>query len=334
MEVEGRTLRVTEATQAGDARRLAQELARQVGFDEPDAGKVAIAVTESATNLVKHGGGGEIVLRVLSHGTIAGIEMLVLDRGAGITNVAECLRDGFSTAGSPGTGLGAVRRASALFDLYSVPRAGTAILARFWPLRDAPDGDRLQLGVVSVPKSGEHVCGDAWAVEQLPGRVVIVVADGLGHGPGAAEAARAALQTFRTRLAQGPLEMIEAMHDPLRRTRGAAVSVAEIDTDRRLVRFSGVGNVAGAVLSRNGSRRMVSGHGTVGLSVRKVQEFAYPWPDGALLVMHTDGLGTRWDLDAYPGLSERHPGLVAAVLYRDFCRGNDDATVVVVREMR
>jgi len=330
--VGGFSLRVTDASQPGEARRLAQVLARSVGFDEADAGKVAIAVTESATNLVKHGGGGEIVLRVLNHGPVAGVEMLALDKGSGIASVAQSLRDGFSTAGSPGTGLGAVGRLSALFEIYSAPKAGTALLARFWPHRGAPDGDPFEIGAVSVPKPGEDVCGDDWAVRTQAGRLVVLVVDGLGHGPDAAVAARTAVQVFLEERAAAPADGVQIIHDALRSTRGAAVAIAEIDREQRLVRFSGVGNIGGWVLSGGQSRSMVSHHGTAGVAVRKITEFTYAWPERALLVMHSDGLGSRWNLDAYPGLSGRHPALVAGVLYRDFVRGRDDATIVVVRE--
>jgi hypothetical protein len=264
---------------------------------------------------------------------VAGVEMLALDKGSGIASVAESLRDGFSTAGSPGTGLGAVGRLSALFDIYSTPKAGTALLARFWPHRGAPDGDPFEVGAVSVPKPGEEVCGDGWAVvARQPGGLVVLAVDGLGHGPEAARAAETAVRVFLKERAGTPQDGIQVIHDALRSTRGAAAAIAEIDCERRLVRFSGVGNIGGWVLSEGQSRSMVSHHGTAGVAVRKVVEFTYPWPERALLVMHSDGIGSRWNLDAYPGLSERHPALVAGVLYRDFVRGRDDATVVVVRE--
>jgi hypothetical protein len=85
------------------------------------------------------------------------------------------------------------------------------------------------------------------------------------------------------------------------------------------------------LLSPAGSRGLFTHNGTVGAQVRKVQEFEYAWPDGGLLVMHSDGLQTRWSMDPYPGLMARHPAVVAGVLYRDFQRGRDDATVLVLR---
>jgi hypothetical protein len=77
---------------------------------------------------------------------------------------------------------------------------------------------------------------------------------------------------------------------------------------------------------------MVSHNGTVGAEMRKVQEFVYRWPKGAPVVFHSDGITTHWDLQAYPGLASRQSALIAGVIFRDFQRGRDDATVVVLRE--
>jgi hypothetical protein len=169
------------------------------------------------------------------------------------------------------------------------------------------------------------------AAEWLPGRILILVADGLGHGQDAAEAALEAVKTFHERAALSPAAIIEAIHVALRSTRGAAVAVAEIVPSQEVVRFTGVGNVSGVVVSAEGSRQMVSYNGTAGHAVRKIQEFAYPWPAGALLILYSDGLISHLRPERYPGLIKRHPDLIAATLYRDYARGRDDATVVVAR---
>ena len=326
-------LPVTESSQVGEARRLATRLARALGFDETEAGKVAIVVSEAARNLVMHATGGELLLRALECDGVVGIEVLALDRGPGIANVAQALRDGYSTAGSPGTGLGAIARLSALFDVHSVPEVGTALLACLWsrPLPKHLQPHPLEIGVVCLPKPGQEVGGDGWAVNQRPGRGLILVTDGLGHGRAAGEASQEVVTVFQENTHLGPVAMIEAIHPTLRHTRGAAVAVAEVDVLHQVVRFAGVGNIAGVILSPGGSRHMVSHHGTVGHEVRKIQEFTYPWPEGALLVIHSDGLATRWDLDDYPGLTNRHPSLIAGVLYRDYSRRRDDVTVVAAR---
>lgn len=325
---------VSESSQVGEARRAATQLAGRLGFGEAEAGKVAIVVTEAASNLVKHGGGGELLLGVLERDGVAGIEILALDRGPGMADLGRCLRDGYSTAGTQGTGLGAIARLSSGFDVHSAPNAGTAVLARLWARPPEPEGPggALEVGAVSQPHPAEQVCGDAWAVEQASGRVQFVVADGLGHGPTAATAAREAVRIFHDNVRRPPAEILHTIHAALRSSRGAAVLVVQIDLVDRQVCCAGVGNISGSIVSAGASRSLVSHNGTVGHSVRKVQEFLYPFPSGSLLVLHSDGLATSWRLDQYPGLAVRAPVLIAGVLYRDFKRGRDDVTVLAARE--
>ncbi|HEY9633889.1 MAG TPA: SpoIIE family protein phosphatase [Coleofasciculaceae cyanobacterium] len=327
-------LPILESSQAGEARRIAIALASRLGFNETERGKVGIVVTEVANNLVRHAIDGKLLLQPLTRNNIEGIEILALDKGPGISNISECLRDGFSTAGTPGTGLGAISRLSALFDIYSVPTVGTAVLSQLWasasPAKQ-PDS-KLESGVVCLPISGEEVSGDAWAIDQDSGRNLLLVADGLGHGPQAALASREAVRIFRANLGRSPKEIIEVMHPALRSTRGAALAIAEVNFERLTVRFAGVGNISGTIFSPEKSNNMVSYNGTVGHEVRKIQEFVYQWPKGGLLIMHSDGLATQWRLDRYAGLAAKHPSLIAGVLYRDFNRGRDDVTVMVVRE--
>ena len=327
------SLPVTDISRVAEARRAATALAGRLGFSEAGVGNVALVVTEAATNLIKHATAGEILLYALRSGQIGGIEVLALDRGPGMTNVAKCLRDGYSTIGSPGTGLGAIRRLATSFDIHSAPGAGTMLLARLWsePLPDRPPF--LEVGAVSLPKPGEDVSGDEWAIAWFPERALILVADGLGHGPGAAEAAREAVYTFHEQAALTPAAIVEAIHSALRSTRGAAVAVAEIAPAQETVRFAGVGNISGVVLSTECSRNMISYNGIVGHTVRKIQEFTYPWPANALLILYSDGLTIHLDPEHYPGLIKRHPDLIAATLYRDYARGRDDATVVVAQGM-
>jgi anti-sigma regulatory factor (Ser/Thr protein kinase) len=327
---------ITEPSQAGEARRIAIAMASHLDFNETERGKVAIVVTEAAKNLVQHATNGELLLRALERNHIGGIEVLALDKGPGIVNISECMRDGFSTAGTPGTGLGAIVRLSNFFDIHSVSGVGTALLARLWsrPLPMGQPAAGLEVGVVCLPKVGEEACGDAWTTEQYSDRNLILVADGLGHGPGAAEASLKAVKICQENASLTPKEIIEAAHTGLRNTRGAAIAVVKVDLEQQSVCFAGVGNIASAIVSSERSYSMVSHNGTVGHEVRKIQEFIYPWSKGALLVMHSDGLATQWRLDRYVGLVMRHPSLIAGVLYRDFNRSRDDVTVVVAREVR
>jgi anti-sigma regulatory factor (Ser/Thr protein kinase) len=324
---------IRETSGVAEARREVIGLARTVGFDEIGIGRIALVVTEAATNLVKHTPQGQLLARAFDRDGVAVIEVLALDQGPGIANVGESLRDGYSTAGSPGTGLGAIKRLSDEFDIYSIPGKGTALVAQLWSRRP-PSGNHappLEIGVVCLPMPGEDVCGDAWAVEWRGGHCVILVADGLGHGADAAAAAMAAVNTLRTHPQLAPAALIEFAHGALRSTRGAALAVADLDLVRE-IRYAGIGNIVGVTYAPEGARHMVSHSGIVGHEVRKVQEFVYPWSQDMLLVMHSDGLATHWSLDQYPRLAGRRPSLIAGVLYRDFTRGRDDVTVLVAKK--
>lgn len=326
-------LPVLESSQVGEARRIAVALASRLGFNETEQGKVGIVVTELANNLVRHAQEGLLLLQGRTRSNIEGMEIIALDKGPGMRDIGECLRDGFSTAATPGNGLGAVSRLSVFFDIHSLPNVGTALLSYLSasPSSALPSEDNLEIGVVCLPKTGEEVSGDAWAVEQLGDRTLLLVADGLGHGSRAAEASLEAVRIFRENLRSHPKEILEAAHAALRSTRGAALAVAEVDFRAAQVRFAGVGNISGSVLSPEGSYNLVSYNGTVGHEVRKIQEFVHKWPSSGLLLMHSDGLGTQWRLDRYPGLTAKHPSAIAGVLYRDFNRGRDDVTVLVAR---
>ena len=272
-------------------------------------------------------------LRGCARGGAVGVELLAVDAGPGMADPAACLRDGYSTAGSPGTGMGALQRQSDEFDLFTLSGSGTVVLSRVWATPPAAEAvPPLAVAALSLPKPGQEVCGDGWMQASSPGRTVVLVADGLGHGPDAAAAAREAARVFAAHADERPAALIQRMHAALRPTRGAAVAVAEVGIAAGMVRFCGVGNISAAVLSPDRSQSMVSHNGIVGHELRKVQEFEYPWTRASLLVMHSDGLGTRWDLARYPGLQGRDPAVVAAVLHRDFARGTDDATVAAARE--
>ena len=323
-------LPVHDPSEIGSARRAAVALAERLGASETEGGNVALVVTELATNLVRHGGGGEVLVRPLPDAA-TGIEIVAIDRGPGMGDVSAALRDGYSTGGTSGHGLGAVRRIADRCEIFSAPGAGTAVVARLHVRRAGEPAGMIVAGV-SVAKPGESVCGDAWASSVNGDGCSILVADGLGHGPDAARAANEAVRVFREHAASPAADILGAAHAALRPTRGAAIGIAEIRPHRRQATYTGVGNIGAALVSATGIRNLVSHPGIVGHECRKIQTVEYPWPEGAVIVLYSDGLQTRWTLDRYPGLRTSDPALVAAVLYRDFARGRDDVTVVACRE--
>jgi anti-sigma regulatory factor (Ser/Thr protein kinase) len=321
---------VSENSQRGEARPAAAA-AHALGFDEQTAGRIALVVSELAGNLVKHvPGGGELFLRSVPRNGNLAIEIVTVDQGPGLGDDQRALRDGFSTAGSSGTGLGAVARLSDQFDLYTAPGAGTAIMSRIW--RDDPPAEpAVAVGAVCVAMLGERVPGDGCSVIDLGGRTRLLVADGLGHGAEAEVAASKAIAVFESDQRTTIGVLLDNIHRALRPTRGAAVSIAEIDPRQRSLQYVGIGNISATIQSRDGVRNLVSHNGIVGHTIRRIQEFSYEFPAGSLAVLHSDGLKTRWTFDGYAGLTRRDPTLVAAVLFRDYQRGRDDATAVVAR---
>lgn len=323
-------LPIEDVSHVAEARRHCVALAKTLDFDETSVGRVALIVTELATNLIKHTSGGEILAGPEELIDGAGLQIYAVDSGPGMGNSAQCLGDGFSTAGSSGTGLGAIGRLAQEFELSTQPGTGTVIYARIASGRVGHSVVPRHLhSVISVPKPGELVNGDAWAVVGHATRPYYMVVDGLGHGAEAAEAAKVAVQVFTSTAADMPGTMLTRIHHELRATRGAAVSIAAVQADK--VVYAGIGNIAGAIVTGTSVRKMVTLNGTAGMQVRRVQEFEYPFSADSTLVLHSDGLSANWTLDNYPGLSGRHTGVIAGVLYRDCVRRRDDATVLVAR---
>ena len=323
----------SDSSQVGHARRQAVAMAGAMGFSELRQGQLGIIITEAAGNIAAHAQQGEIILTPWQFRGDSGIDVLALDSGKGIADIGRSLEDGYSTAGTPGQGLGAMSRLSSTLQIYSSPGNGTALFARVVQESTSAEvvANEYALGAVSLPIAGETACGDAWSAVYTPGRSIYIIADGLGHGPFAAEASVEAIRIFAESAHLSPARILADAHGALAKTRGAAVSIAEVDHTKGLLNYAGVGNVAGAILQGSKTRSMVSMNGTLGHTIGRIQQFAYPWEKNFSLIMHSDGLATRWNLEQYPGLSVRHPALIAGVLYRDFCRKRDDVTILITR---
>jgi len=323
--------RISEPSEIAEARRETAASARTMGFSEEDAGRAAIAVTELGTNILKHAEHGQMLLGASLTSARPCFEIVAIDHGPGM-DVEKCLQDGYSTAGSQGTGLGATRRQATTFDAWSAPGRGTAIHVRFCPGRAAYERrDKTNWAGLVRALPGEEVSGDAVAVRETGEYFTTLVADGLGHGALAADASTLAVDVFSRTQAMDADNLVEAIHAALRATRGAAIAVTTCDIRRRLATFSGIGNIAGGLVAGAAVKKMTSMNGTAGLVARRVQSFQYPYLADTLLVMHSDGLSGSWSLDKFPGLAQSEPMLIAAVLYRDFGKARDDASVLVAR---
>lgn len=319
-------LPIEDSSQIGHARRTAQQLAEKNGFDATDAGRVALVATELASNILKHATHGELHLRVLPRTSGAGIEMLAIDRAQGF-DLQACLADGFSTGGTQGIGLGAVSRQTEVFDVYADAR-GAVLLTRLYPRSDkAPD---RRIGISQHSLHNDPACGDVWHVAFDGACISALVIDGLGHGEDAERAARAGETAFARSPFDSPTLLLEDIHHAMIGTRGGALAIARFDGNADALRFIGIGNIGASLIAPDKSRGLASHPGIVGGQYRKAQPFDYAHVNGHLLIMYSDGLQSRWNLQDYPGLVHRHPAVIAAILHRDFCRGRDDVTVLVI----
>lgn len=318
---------VTDSSSVGQVRRVALLTAQRLGMDDTRTGELALLATEVSRNVLVHAGGGEVIVMGSKHEEKALGRILSLDRGPGILDISKAMADGFSTSGTLGGGLGAMKRIASGLEIFT-GRTGTVVLVE---LGKDPEIDDLQIAGMAVPYPGENVCGDAWAYHNSLGRTLILIVDGLGHGWAAAEAAQEAIAMFHLRIESTPVEILSYIHDALRKTRGAVAAIAEIRPKERMMTFAGVGNIGAVLLSPIKSQSLVSHNGTLGSIASRIQAFHSEWRPESVLILHSDGLQTRWDLSSYAGLLSRHPAIIGGTLLRDFRRQRDDASVVVIK---
>lgn len=317
-------------------------LAASCGLSKSEVGKVNIVVSEMVSNLVKHAPkGGELLVRCLRTEATIGMEIICLDHGPGMHDPQRMLLDGVSTVGTAGNGLGAIKRQSDEFDLYTQPGKGTVILSRLYKGgydAHAKETGCFEMGAVAAPKLNEELCGDGWAVLDEEHNCYVIVLDGLGHGPEAHAASQQAVQVFGHSLQHDPAAMMRQVHEGIRQTRGAAGMIACIDADKEHINLCGVGNIAGKVFTVSDgplttvSKNVVSYNGTLGYTIpTNLNTQELEWNNAKLLILHSDGIKSRWDMSSYPNLHHHDPTTIAAVLYKDHSRQTDDSLVVVVR---
>jgi anti-sigma regulatory factor (Ser/Thr protein kinase) len=326
-------LQISDPNHPGEARRSAARLAQTLALSEVRAAELSIVVMELATNVLTHAGSGEMLLLGWQYGITKAVDIFALDKGPGFGDFRRCFTDGYSTADTPGNGLGAVSRMASAFDVYSTASQGTSFFARL--LNEGSElasNCELQVGCALAPIAGESVCGDGASVHFQGKRLICIAVDGLGHGIGAAEATDMALHVFHENCDKSPEKIVHRAHSALRATRGAVVGLAEIDLESRKIRYCGIGNISASILGESKSQSLVSHNGTVGHVMARAVELEYDFPPNSVLVLHSDGLTSQWNLGKYAGLLGRHPGVIAGVLFRDFKRGRDDASVLVISE--
>ncbi|WP_187263890.1 ATP-binding protein [Pontibacter beigongshangensis] len=325
---------------ANIVKRDITRIAESYGFSPSEVGKINIVVSEMASNLQKHTTeGGEILIRSIGK---RGIEILCLDKGPGMAEPLRMLEDGSSTAGTAGEGLGAIKRQSQEFDMYSQPGAGTILLSRIYKAHHDPTPlpkSRFEVATVMVPKPGEYACGDGFAVIEQGNDCYLVALDGLGHGIPAQQASTEAAAAFETYYKQDPAQALRQIHGAIRRTRGSVGTIVHLNLGSKQIKYCGIGNIAGKIFTVEGpvmmngpSRNIMAYNGILGHNIpSSFSTQSDTWHHSKVLVLHSDGIKSRWDISRYPNLHRHDASIIAALLYRDHSRQTDDTLVMVAR---
>lgn len=314
-------------------------MAESYGFSPTEVGRINIVVSEMASNLLKHSPtGGELLVKFTPDNAI---EILCLDNGPGMKDPQRMLADGTSTTGTAGEGLGAIMRQSHTFDMYTFVGGGTVILSRIYkgqtevPKRKSP----FEVATVAIPKPNEQFCGDGFGIAEKGKQCYFIVLDGLGHGAAANEASNEAAAAFLVNHTLNPADNLRQIHNTIRKTRGAVGTIVHINLAQNMLSYCGIGNIAGRLFNIEGpgiqntaSKNIIAYNGILGHNIPStLNTQTHEWNNYKLLILHSDGIKTRWDLSKYPNLHRHDCSIIAAIVYRDFRRDTDDSLVVVAR---
>ncbi|MDQ8187584.1 ATP-binding protein [Pelagicoccus sp. SDUM812002] len=331
-------IEIEDKSRISQCRRRAKVAAKEMGYSEVDRERVSIAVTEAVSNVVRHAGRGFFLMQPMKLSESGGDELAVVvwDEGPGIAHIGQCMKDGYSTAGGQGIGLGAMKRLSDVFELYLPQTGGLVVGMSFSGGGDLksiqPPRDALwDIFATSLAKPGQSVSGDAWAIESWDRGLKVLLVDGLGHGPKAHQAATRAVDCFATvRDLEGESIML-ALNEALKGTRGAVAAVAEVDNVAGSTRFTGMGNIFGRLINGTETSQLTSVSGTVGYNMRNPRSFEYPWFEDSMIILHSDGVGSRWDLGKFPGISYSRSSIIAGALLRGYRKVSDDSSIVCIK---
>lgn len=333
---------IPDKSYASLAKRDITRLAESFTLSPAEVGKVNVIAAEMISNLTKFSpSGGDILVRQVGK-PLQGIELVCLDNGPGMAEPHRMLEDGVSTQGTAGEGLGAIKRLSDVFDIFSQTGVGTVILSRLLRKKPRPashlDSSAFEVGCIIVPMPSEVDCGDGYAVIEKGHDLYLLALDGLGHGTQAHQASNQAVEFFCNTSEADPSQVLKMIHEHIRRTRGAVGLMAHISSSAKRMNYCGIGNIAGKLFSAesgsvgNTYKNVMSYNGILGHNIpTTINNQQHAWGSNKLLVLHSDGLKSRWDLNKYPQLHRHHATTIAAVLYKENDRHTDDTLVLVCK---
>lgn len=333
----------------GKVRRYIAEKSKETGFSSIEIGEISIVVNELCSNLIKHHSvEGKIIFKRLEMNGRVGIEIIAEDKGPGILNVDEVIKDGISTKGTMGGGLGATKRLMDSFELYSRTNTnlgkyigyghfvenngiGTILITQKWLKNGLDIGKKeVKISVMSRPYMGCKVNGDVYYIKEFNNKVILALIDGLGHGIEANKAAIRAKELLEENNYKPLKELLYSIDNGMKNTRGAVIGVCIIDKETKIFQYGSIGNVQLRYILNNKTKKFIATNGTLGVSLNtrvNVQQSSYE--NGGIIAMNTDGISNKWEYDEYLDIPLHNPAVLSNMIFRDFARDNDDATVLV-----
>ena len=283
-----------------------------------------LVASELGQNQLRHARDGRIAVRAID----GGLEIIAVDRGQGLADVAGALDDAPRTSGSLGVGLGSVRRLSSGLDIDVRIGEGTRFVACVLDL-EAPR--RREIGIYGRPFEGEPASGDHAFYARDGDGLLVGLCDGLGHGPDARKASDAAVAYAVAHLREAPAVLVEGCHGALHGTRGVVMAVARIGAGTMDV--ASVGNVDVQLVARRASRRFGGSSAIVGgrPGPTRVRGESAPLAEDEVVLLSSDGIRSKLSIEADLMLLRAHPAVIAQRVLERFGRDNDDALVLVVR---
>lgn len=314
------------------AKREIHLLSSKWRFDETQLGEIDIIVSELATNLLKHGGGGDLLVRLMQYDSDADLlEIICIDNGKGFDDAPKMMRDGFSTTQTLGHGLGSIARLSDTFQILS--RSGWGTILHCGKYSSQPSDvtrRKMEVKAVCVARQAETVCGDGYELKSKGSVTQILFGDGLGHGPMANEAMMEACAIFKESDVNDPSEIIRVLHRELRKSRGLVCTVASLDLKENTWTICGVGNIMSRIYTGITYKNYMAYNGVVGMNIPRVlNNSVVPLEKNQRLIMCSDGIRSGWDLSKYPAILRYNNAIIAASIHKDYSRKTDDTSVLI-----
>ncbi|MHB1528784.1 MAG: SpoIIE family protein phosphatase [Acidiferrobacteraceae bacterium] len=310
-------------------------LGRRLGFDSLQCERVRLVAAEMATNQTKYAGGRGYIQVWEVGGDPCALDLFAMDWGSGISDLIAAQRDGHSSGGTLGKGLGAISRLSDCSDIFSLPAdqparswQGTVVWARFGA--GPPNPLWARTGLFMRAYQDGRCNGDLVALQRADHGVRVLHLDALGHGCPAEAVASRALSAFDTGVSAN--EAIQRIDRALsEESRGAALALYDLDFAAGTVRSIGAGDLQASILQGNGKQTVRLTPGVIGQVHGSLDITEWVWPYGAFFMSASDGLRASWDPLAAPGLLRRHPQLIAYFMGQMAGRISDDKSLLLVR---